>query len=162
MRFIRATILAAFLACGCAAQGAPAVDDKGPFPSPPWLQRGNAYVQVFDVPADVARQCVPAEFDIVTSKDGFTEGSLYIANYNNQSTLEYNELIFICAQVQYQGNKGGWIHSIYVDNEKAQEAGINVWGLPKKMATFSYDRNTDPNMQPVSYTHLTLPTICSV
>ena len=104
-------------------------------------------MQVFDVPADVARQCVPAEFDIVTSKDGFTEGSLYIANYNNQSTLEYNELIFICAQVQYQGNQGGWIHSIYVDNDKAQEAGINVWGLPKKMATFSYDRNTDPNMQ---------------
>ena len=130
----------------CAAQGRQLWMTRG-LSLPPWLQRGNAYVQVFDIPADVARQYVPAEFDIVASKDGFTEGSLYIANYNNQSTLEYNELIFICAQVQYQGNKGGWIHSIYVDNEKAQEAGINVWGLPKKMATFSYDRNTDPNMQ---------------
>ena len=39
---------------------------------------------------------------------GLTEGSLYIAKYNNQSTIEYSELIFICATVQYEGKKGNY------------------------------------------------------
>ena len=31
----------------------------------------------------------------------------------------------------------------------AKDAGINVWGLPKKMATFEWDRNTSPELQHV-------------
>ncbi len=122
------------------------------FPPPPWVQKGNAYVQVFDVPLSVARGCVPSDFTLVETKEGsgYTEGSLYIAKYNNKSTVEYSELIFICAQVAYQGKKGNWVHSIYVDNEMAKDAGINVWGLPKKLATFEWDRNTSPNLQHVA------------
>jgi carotenoid cleavage dioxygenase-like enzyme len=124
---------------------------KESFPSPPWVQKGNAYVQVFDVPLSVAKKCVPSDFNIVETKEGsgLTEGSLYIAKYNNQSTIEYSELIFICATVQYEGKKGNWVHAIYVDNEMAKDAGINVWGLPKKMATFEWDRNTSPELQHV-------------
>ena len=98
------------------------------FPSPPWVQKGNAYVQVFDVPLSVAKECVPSDFNIVETKEGsgLTEGSLYIAKYNNQSTIEYSELIFICATVQYEGKKGNWVHAIYVDNEMAKDAGICV------------------------------------
>ena len=90
---------------------------KESFPSPPWVQKGNAYVQVFDVPLSVAKKCVPSDFNIVETKEGsgLTEGSLYIAKYNNQSTIEYSELIFICATVQYEGKKGNWVHAIYVD-----------------------------------------------
>ena len=121
------------------------------FPSPPWVQKGNAYVQVFDVPLSVAKECVPSDFNIVETKEGsgLTEGSLYIAKYNNQSTIEYSELIFICATVQYEGKKGNWVHAIYVDNDMAKDAGINVWGLPKKRATFEWDRNTSPELQHV-------------
>ena len=39
------------------------------FPSPPWVQKGNAYVQVFDVPLSVAKECVPSDFNIVETKE---------------------------------------------------------------------------------------------
>ena len=34
---------------------------------------------------------------------GLTAGSVYIAEYNNDSAVAYSEMIFICAQVKYGG-----------------------------------------------------------
>ena len=120
-------------------------------PPLPWAQHGDAYVQVFDVPLSLAKECIPENFDVVETKpeSGVTQGSLYIAKYDNRSAVEYNELIFICATVEYEGHRGNWVSSIFVDNKIAQEAGINVWGLPKKLATFEWDRATSPNIQHV-------------
>jgi beta,beta-carotene 9',10'-dioxygenase len=118
------------------------LSNKSDAPTLPWIQRGNAYVQVYEVPLALANQCVPSEFKVVETKagSGVTSGSLYIVKYDNRSSIEYSELIFICATVEYQGQKGNWVSSIYVDNKIAQQAGIDVWGLPKKLATFEWDR----------------------
>ena len=50
------------------------------------------------------------------------------------------------AQVRFLGTSIGYT-SIYVDNDKAQESRIKAWGLPKKLATLSCDRNTEPDKQ---------------
>jgi beta,beta-carotene 9',10'-dioxygenase len=118
-------------------------------PSPPWVQHGVAYVQVLDVPIEVARAHVPPEFQIVPTKNNpnVTQGSIYVAKYDNTSSVEYSELIFICATVSRNGVQANWVNSIYVDNEDARQAGINVWHLPKYMVTFEWNRPTDPNEQ---------------
>ena len=129
-------------------------------PAAPWDQHGTAYVQLVDVPLDVAERCVsmPDVFDVVPTKKGgaTTSGSIYVAKYDNTSTVEYSELIFICAEVQHKGTgvKANWVHSIHVDSEAAKDAGINVWHLPKKLAEFEWDRPTSPDVQHVKISTL--------
>ena len=118
-------------------------------PPPPWTQHGTAYVQVLEVPIEVARAQVPSEFQIVPlpKNPNATQGSIYVATYDNTSSVAYSELIFIVATVTRNGIEGNWVNSIYVDNVDAQQAGIDVWHLPKYMATFEWNRPTDPNAQ---------------
>lgn len=123
-------------------------------PALPWIQRGNAFVQGYKVPVALAKQCVPSEFKVVETLpgSGFTAGALYIAKYDNRSSVEYSELILQCATVEYQGHKGIWIGAIYVDNVIAQQMGIEVWGLPKKLATFQWGQEPSSGMEHVVIT----------
>ena len=131
--------------------GTPLFPDDPVSPPIPWVQHGNAFVQEYDIPLALANDCVPAEFKVVETKagSGVTTGSLYIAKYDNRSSIAYSELIFICATVEYQGQKGNWVSSIYVDNEIAQKAGIDVWGLPKQLATFQWTENPSSGIERV-------------
>ena len=94
------------------------------------------------------------EFGIVETKkgSGVTSGSLYVVQYQNTSTVDYSEFIFIPATVTYRGKQGSWVSNIFVDNAAAQQAGRELWGLNKTLGTFAWDRDTDPNMQHVKLT----------
>ena len=123
-------------------------------PALPWIQRGNAFAQGYKVPLALAKQCVPSEFKVVETLpgSGFTSGALYIAKYDNRSSIAYSELIFQCATVEYRGHKASWIAAIFVDNVIAQQAGIEVWGLPKKLATFQWGQDPSSGMEHVVVT----------
>ena len=108
------------------------------YPIPPWIQRGNAWVFETEVPVHAAQQMVPSQFNITATSDGVTKGAVYIAKYSEKSTVAYSEAIFICAAVTYKGQKGNWIGNIFVDSTAAQQAGREVWGMPKQMAKFEW------------------------
>ena len=135
--------------------------DEPVSPTIPWIQYGNAFVQEYQIPLALAKQCVPSEFKVVETRagSGVTIGSLYIAKYDNRSSVEYSELIFICATVEYKGQKGKWVSSIYVDNKIAQKAGIEVWGLPKQLATFQWTQSPSSGVERVVVTDQQAPDI---
>jgi hypothetical protein len=54
-----------------------------------------------------------------------------LANYTG-GTLAYRELIVF----SHTTLKGAVISHIYVDDEQSQSGGIDIWGLPKELATF--------------------------
>ena len=107
------------------------------------------------MPIPAARAFVPAAYDIVETKpgSGMTQGSIYVARYDNTSTVAYSELIFLCATVRVPtGQKGNWVAAIYVDSEAAKDAGNDVWAMHKKLGVFEWDRDTNPNLQHVTIT----------
>jgi acetoacetate decarboxylase len=59
-----------------------------------------------------------------------------LANYTG-GTLAYRELIVF----SHTTPKGAVISHIYVDDEQSQQGGIHIWGLPKELATFTYERD---------------------
>jgi hypothetical protein len=85
---------------------------------------------------------VPKEFDIVETKpgSGLTKGAAYVARYGAGSAVQYSEAIFICAEVKYEATTANWVGGIFVDSTVAQEAGRQVWGLPKQMAQFEWSQ----------------------
>merc|ERR1712166_1453923 len=61
-------------------------------------------------------------------------------------------MFFIIANVVYTvgGETGSWIANCYVDNKDAQEAGIEVWGIPRQLADFSWTTQGEQNTIRVS------------
>ena len=59
-----------------------------------------------------------------------------LANYTG-GTLAYHELIVF----SHTTPRGAVISHIYVDDEQSLNGGREIWGLPKKLATFSYVRD---------------------
>jgi hypothetical protein len=59
--------------------------------------------------------------------------------------LEYSELIVVAGLVRYSGQIGGWVSHIYVDNADSVAGGRNIWGLPKELAEFTWEKNTSAN-----------------
>jgi hypothetical protein len=58
-----------------------------------------------------------------------------LANYTS-GTLVYRELIVFSRAT----TKGMVVSHIYVDDERSMSGGHAIWGLPKELATFSYER----------------------
>jgi acetoacetate decarboxylase len=59
-----------------------------------------------------------------------------LANYTH-GTLAYHELIVF----SHATTHGMVISHIYVDDEQSMEGGREIWGLPKELATFVYERD---------------------
>jgi acetoacetate decarboxylase len=59
-----------------------------------------------------------------------------LANYTH-GTLAYRELIVFSHATAH----GMVISHIYVDDEQSMRGGRSIWGLPKELATFIYERN---------------------
>merc|ERR1711959_188121 len=119
------------------------------YPPAPWTQKGKAFVAEIEVDVQVARKVAPDTFAIVETKPGSgkTLGSLFIAQYDNSSTVAYHEMFFIIGTVKYTvgGQSGSWIAKAYVDNNDALDAGIQEWGVTKEMATFDWTVDGEPN-----------------
>jgi|tagenome__1003787_1003787.scaffolds.fasta_scaffold20429121_2 acetoacetate decarboxylase len=62
-------------------------------------------------------------------------GGLMLANYTH-GTLAYHELIVFSHATLH----GMVISHIYVDDERSQQGGIHIWGLPKELARITYER----------------------
>lgn len=112
------------------------------YPPAPWKLQGFAIQCLNLVDSKLAKDFIPSQLEIVSFLPGKTLGGIYISSYKPGSLLEYNELIVVPGYVRYQGKTGFWISHIYVDNEDSVAGGREIWGLPKEMAKFSWDKNS--------------------
>lgn len=110
-----------------------------PYPSAPWILKGDAIQTLHLVNIDQVRPLVPPELKIISVWPGKTFGGLYLSKYGSGSVLEYSELIFAPTVVIYQGKIGVWVSHIYVDHGDSVAGGREIWGLPKELANFSWN-----------------------
>jgi acetoacetate decarboxylase len=62
-------------------------------------------------------------------------GGVMLAGYTS-GTLAYHELIVFSRATR----RGMVVSHIYVDDEQSLRGGREIWGLPKELATFRYER----------------------
>ncbi len=110
------------------------------YPPPPWNLKGYAILTVNLINIDKARLFVPSELEIVSVLPGKTLGGVYLSTYKSGSVLQYNELIVTSGLTRYGEQTASWIGHIYVDNEVSVAGGREIWGLPKEMAEFTWNK----------------------
>lgn len=114
------------------------------FPPAPWQLRGEFYAVGGLMPIARARAFVPDDLEIVSVLPGMTLSALAVARYTEGSVLTYSELLIAPALVRSGDATGGWISHIYVDDEASVRGGREIWGLPKELATFEWERQPEP------------------
>jgi acetoacetate decarboxylase len=108
------------------------------YPLAPWRLKGYGFLALYWVDIDRVRPSIPKELQIFSFLPGKTLGGIYVASYEDGSTLQYHELISVSALIIHQGEIGAWISHIYVDNPDSRVGGRTIWGLPKEMAEFKF------------------------
>ena len=63
-----------------------------------------------------------------------------LASFGPGSVLEDDELIVAAALTQHAGRSGFRISHIYVDDADSVDGGREIWGLPKDLAQFTWER----------------------
>jgi len=111
------------------------------YPQAPWTLQGYALQtwQLLDV--ERVHPFIPPEMELVRVLPGKTLGGVYFSHYGSGSVLEYSELIVTAGLVTYSGKFGGWISHIYVDNADSRAGGREIWGLPKELAEFTWEKS---------------------
>jgi len=115
------------------------------YPQPPWNLKGFAVHTLSLVDIRRSRQFIPPELEIVSILPGKTLGGIYLSAYGEGSLLQYNELIVVAGLTRYQNKVGSWISHIYVDNRTSVAGGRGIWQLPKELADFSWEADSDPD-----------------
>ncbi|WP_250122390.1 acetoacetate decarboxylase family protein [Chroococcidiopsis sp. CCMEE 29] len=110
------------------------------YPQAPWKLQGYALQTLQPLDIDRVRPLIPSELEIISVWPGKTVGGVYLSYYGSGSVLEYSELIVIAALVAHSGKFGGWVSHIYVDNPDSIAGGRDIWGLPKEMAEFNWEK----------------------
>ncbi|MCA1994970.1 MAG: acetoacetate decarboxylase family protein, partial [Coleofasciculus sp. S288] len=112
------------------------------YPPAPWTLQGHALqtFQLLDV--ERVRPLIPSELEIVQVLPGKTVGGIYLSYYGSGSVMEYSELIVNAAMVRYTGKVGAWVSHIYVDNPDSVAGGREIWGLPKELAEFRWEKGS--------------------
>lgn len=112
------------------------------YPQAPWTLKGYAAQTLNLIDIDQARSHLPPELEIVPVLPGKTLGGVYLSHYGAGSALEYHELIVVSALARYGSNFGIWVSHIYVDNPDSVAGGREIWGLPKELAQFTWEKGT--------------------
>ncbi len=113
---------------------------KDEFPSPPWSLCGQGMALPRLIRVEHVRRLIPPELRIFQVLPGKTAGGLFLARYEPGSTLAYSELIVAAATVYRAGRIGIWISHIYVDSAESVAGGREIWGLPKELAEFTWEK----------------------
>ncbi len=111
-----------------------------PYPQAPWTLQGYAIQTLHLINIDRVRPLIPPELEIISLWPGKTFGGVYLSYYGTGSVLEYSELIVVPTFVRYQGKIGGWVSHIYVDHPDSVAGGREIWGLPKELAEFTWEK----------------------
>ena len=113
-----------------------------PYPTAPWTLQGYALQTLQLIDIEQVRPLIPPAFEIVSVLPGKTVAGVYLSYYGSGSVLEYSELIVNAAILRYGGKIGGWVSHIYVDSADSVAGGREIWGLPKELAEFTWEKGS--------------------
>src|SRR5262245_13658290 len=102
-----------------------------PYPPAPWHARGRCWAGAFraDTPAALPSGLKPLL--------GSRWRVLVLVRYEAGSTLRYDELLV--GPLTRCGMRAGiYVEHIYVDSVASLRGGQEIWGLPKRLATFTW------------------------
>lgn len=99
------------------------------YPPAPWVLRGTAWLALLRTARPMA---VPEGLAPI----GDPHRILVLSVHYTSGTLTYHELA-VNSLVRRNGVPGLYVHHIWVDDERSMWGGREIWGLDKKLATFS-------------------------
>lgn len=105
-----------------------------PHPPPPWEMIGQLWMGYYKASAPVA---LPVGLTHLLNPDSLI---VTLIRYE-QGTLCYDELIF-GTLIRAGAKIGIYVDSIWVDSLPSVWGGRRIWGLPKNMATFTWQDST--------------------
>jgi hypothetical protein len=115
------------------------------YPPEPWHLRGQMYLSVFLIP----RRDLPALPPVldaavrpVTVGGRVAVGAAWVS-YEPGGVLHYKELLS-AVLVHERGRPRVSITDIWVDSVASREGGRRLWGIPKELADFTLDAETEP------------------
>jgi hypothetical protein len=115
------------------------------YPPEPWHLRGQMYLSVFLIP----RRDMPALPPVLaaavrplTVGGRVAVGGAWVS-YEPGGVLHYKELLS-AVLVHERGRPRVSITDIWVDSVASREGGRRLWGIPKELAGFRIDADTEP------------------
>jgi hypothetical protein len=115
------------------------------YPPEPWHLRGQMYLSVFLIP----RRDMPALPPVLaaavrplTVGGRVAVGAAWVS-YEPGGVLHYKELLS-AVLVHERGRPRVSITDIWVDSVASREGGRRLWGIPKELADFRIDADTEP------------------
>jgi hypothetical protein len=104
------------------------------YPPAPWRLKGQMWMAIYDTGTPVA---LPDGFKPLLNPNWL---AIVLVRYL-EGTLRYDELVV--GTVAYRGLRVGiHVHSLWVNDEASLWGGRRIWGVPKELATFTWDSNT--------------------
>jgi hypothetical protein len=108
------------------------------YPSPPWTTAGVGFACAFATPVDALD--LPRGFEPVHVA-GWSVGVLAYLEHRPPAALAFRELLWMPAVVRAFDASGcarvGFhVARAYVDDERAQQGGRDLWALPRELARF--------------------------
>jgi len=105
--------------------------------SAPWDLAGGAYIFVYHFSREFRRSLKFRVDNSAGDTTGF--GAVMIINYTTSNVGPYNEILFDPGKSYFLGKKAHSITKIYVSSQASLTNGRRNWGIPKELATFSYE-----------------------
>lgn len=105
------------------------------YADPPWEFQGKALYQLSLVRVEDARKYVPAHIPLVQIF-GYTLGGLYLARYTDSPAGPFDELVALAGLAWNFPTSCAWAARVYVNNVSARNHGLQVVGLPSRLASF--------------------------
>jgi hypothetical protein len=113
------------------------------YPPTPWRINGQIYGSTWVVPAADFRAELSPAFEPV-----IVRGKIYVfagfVHYQEGSVLTYHELMVgLLMRLKDPRRYAATVTHIWVDNEISKWGGRELWGLPKELAEFQFDYQSD-------------------
>lgn len=106
-------------------------------PPEPWHLLGEMYVSVWRVrPRDLPRWRLPAGVRPLVVAGRCTLLTFWV-DYRSGGTLSYRELLVALAVRDGRGVAATAVE-VWVDNEQSLRGGRELWGIPKRLGTFTF------------------------
>ena len=128
---------------------------------PPWTLRGDGFIFPLWAQRDynLAHGFIPPD-----QREAYRGGlgAWMLVRYTESGAGPYDELLYMPGTFRHRGRNYKRITKIYVSQERAQRAGIHNWGIPKELASFSFQEEGNTLRASVSVEghpifHVTLP-----
>lgn len=117
------------------------------YPPEPWRLQGGFTAAFRLVDTAAARLFIDPKVSILPVLPGKTLAGAGLFDYAPGSTLTYRELIVFPGLVHFRGRIGLWISHIYVDDLSSLKGGRELFGVPKELASFDWEKGTTTRIQ---------------